>query len=456
MSATATSATNSLRNTERNSRDASGSPATAGLWPDTGQELNSPDALQLAFRAFSELSSELSTAYQVLQGRVEQLTREVEQANRQRLVEIAEKERIANRLENLLQLLPGGVVVLNSQGQVSECNSAAQELLGDSLTGQFWRDVIRQRFAPRSDDGHEISLRSGKRVSLATRSLNDESGQIILLTDQTETRRLQQHLSRHQRLSAMGKMVSSLAHQIRTPLSAAMLYAGQLGNTQLSQEQSGKFVGKLVSRLHNMERQVKDMLIFARGDAILDETITMPELFEELKIAAEVLLRSSFSCDWHNSVGDVHLLCNRESLIGALLNLIENAQQAAGQGNEGKGAMLHIRAELVEHTDRDAASKLRLYVQDNGPGISHELLEQITEPFFTTRPQGTGLGLAVAQVVAKAHRGRFFIESHCGAEQTGTRAGFVLPFLAPESLSESRERHTEFHEHDASVQEGGL
>lgn len=412
----------------RISRESGEAPAVAALWSDNALELSSPDALQLAFRAFSELSNELSTAYQVLQGRVEQLTREVEQANRQRLVEIAEKERIASRLENLLQLLPGGVVVLNSQGQVSECNAAAVDLLGESLTGQFWRDVIRQRFAPRSDDGHEISLRSGKRVSLATRSLNDESGQIILLTDQTETRRLQQHLSRHQRLSAMGKMVSSLAHQIRTPLSAAMLYAGQLSNPQLSQEQSGKFVGKLVSRLHNMERQVKDMLIFARGDAMLDETITMSALFEELQIAAEVLLRSSFSCEWQNDVGDVRLLCNRESLIGALLNLIENAQQAAGQGLE-RGAMLHIRAEFFATAGMEQGGELRLYVQDNGPGISKELLEHITEPFFTTRPQGTGLGLAVAQVVAKAHRGRFFIESHCSDEQPGTRAGFVLPCL---------------------------
>ncbi|MCB1666135.1 MAG: PAS domain-containing protein, partial [Pseudomonadales bacterium] len=163
-------------------------------------ELNSPEALNLAFRAFNELSSELSAAYELLQARVGELTREVEQANNQRLKEISEKERIASRLENLLQLLPGGVIVLNSAGQVSDCNAAAVELLGEPLKGLYWRDIIRERFAPRLDDGHEISLRNGKRVSLATRSLNDEPGQIILLTDQTETRQLQQNLSRHQRL----------------------------------------------------------------------------------------------------------------------------------------------------------------------------------------------------------------------------------------------------------------
>lgn len=409
------------------------------LWPEGGLELTSPDALQLAFRAFSELSTELSSAYQTLQGRVEQLTHEVELANRQRLAEISEKERIASRLENLLQLLPGGVVVLNSHGQVSDCNPAAVELLGEPLKSQFWRDIIRDRFAPRMDDGHEISLKSGRRVSLATRSLNDEPGQIILLTDQTETRRLQQHLSRHQRLSAMGKMVSSLAHQIRTPLSAAMLYAGQLDNPQLTGEQSEKFRSKLMSRLHNMERQVKDMLIFARGDTVLDELISVQTLLEELHIAAEVVLRSSFSCEWRNDAGPVAIRCNRESLIGALLNLIENALQAcqvpaAQQAGGQHGGALQIGAERI--TGPQGEDFLRVYVRDSGPGISAALLEQITEPFFTTRPQGTGLGLAVAQVVAKAHQGRFFIESRQAdgsGEAHGTCAGFLLPWLPDEA-----------------------
>ena len=192
----------------------------------------SPRSLQMAFEAFNELSEELNRSYRTLEARVQQLTREAEQANSQRLQELNEKERIASRLQNLLQLLPGGVVVLNKAGCVSDCNPAARELLGEPLDGEHWRDIIQQRFAPREDDGHEISLRDGRRVSLLTRSLDDEPGQIILVTDQTETRRLQQHLSRHQRLSEMGRMVSSLAHQIRTPLSAAMLYAGHLDSDQ--------------------------------------------------------------------------------------------------------------------------------------------------------------------------------------------------------------------------------
>ena len=183
-------------------------------------------------------------------------------------------------------------------------------------------------------------------------------------------------------------------------------------------------MAKLGARLHNMERQVRDMLIFARGDAVLDESLPVSELLAETRTAAEVLLRSGQqSCQWLDRVGEARLRCNRESLIGALLNLIENALQSAGSE-----ARLEIRAEPEQ--DSDGTARLRLQVSDDGPGIRPELLDQITEPFFTTRAQGTGLGLAVAQVVARAHQGEFFIQSETRQEaagSTGTTAGFLLP-----------------------------
>lgn len=398
--------------------------------PNTFEPRSNSDgakALELAFRAFNEISGELTESYQVLEERVRCLTLELESANQQRLQELAEKERIARRLQKLLQLLPGGVVVLTGRGVVAECNEAAQALLGEPLNGLRWVDIIRDRFAPRSDDGHEISLTNGKRVSLLSRSLEEEPGQIILVTDQTETRRLQQHLSRHQRLLEMGKMVSSLAHQIRTPLSAAMLYAGHLAASEnMAPERQTRTHERLMSRLHNMERQVRDMLVFARGEAVLDETVPVQQILQEAQLAAEVMLHGEsrvdeLSCEWQNRVADCQLSCNKESLIGALLNLLDNAIQ-----NAGPAVQLRVTAEHDTQT-----GYIRLCVQDNGPGIDPAVIDQVTEAFYTTRAQGTGLGLAVANVVARAHGGNFFIENiadHLSDNNTtGVRAGFVLP-----------------------------
>src|SRR5690606_26806507 len=169
------------------------------------------------------------------------------------------KDQLADRMQALLDFLPGGVIVLDSKGIIVEANPAANELLEHELKGKLWRKVIGECFAPKNDDGLEVSTRTGKRISIATSSMQN-NGQIILLTDQTETRKLQENLSRNERLSALGKMVSALDHQIRTPLSAAILYAGQLANNNLPENKRIVFSKKLNGRIQHMEKQVLDMM----------------------------------------------------------------------------------------------------------------------------------------------------------------------------------------------------
>src|SRR5690625_6979905 len=120
---------------------------------------------------------------------------------------------------------------------------------------------------PRRDDGHEVSLHDGRRISIATRDLGVD-GQIILLTDQTETRRLQHELSRHERLSALGKMMSALAHQIRTPLSAAMLYAGHLCNADLPEQRRQDFAEKISGRLNHIRSEEHTSELQSRGHLV--------------------------------------------------------------------------------------------------------------------------------------------------------------------------------------------
>jgi len=237
-------------------------------------ELESRASLEQAFALFNQMSNQLSESYGLLEARVNELKGELALVSAQRMQELAEKERLANRLLSLLDLLPGGVIVIDGQGVVREANPAACLLLGKPLEGMLWREVIARCFAPREDDGHEISLKDGRRLSIATRSLNGEPGQLVLLTDLTETRRLQDQLARHERLSALGRMVASLAHQIRTPLSAAMLYASHLSEQALPFEQQQRFAGRLKERLHELEHQVRDMLVFARGDLPLPDRLS--------------------------------------------------------------------------------------------------------------------------------------------------------------------------------------
>jgi two-component system sensor histidine kinase FlrB len=381
--------------------------------PAVPAEQASRAGLEQTFALFNQMSTQLNASYSMLEARVTELKGQLALVSAQRMQELAEKERLANRLQSLLDLLPGGVIVIDGQGVVREANPVARNLLGQPLVGMLWREVISRNFAPREDDGHEISLKDGRRLSIATRSLHAEPGQLVLLTDLTETRRLQDQLSRHERLSALGRMVASLAHQIRTPLSAALLYASHLTEQVLPVEQQQRFAGRLKERLHELEHQVRDMLIFARGELPLPDRLAPKALFDALRSAAEphVLdMQVRWQCD--SRAGE--LLCNRDTLVGTVLNLIENAIQAGGR-----------EARLKIHLYQRGET-LRLCISDNGPGIDSATLARLGEPFFTTKTTGTGLGLAVVKAVARAHQGDVQLRSRPGR---GTCAILTLPLL---------------------------
>jgi two-component system sensor histidine kinase FlrB len=241
---------------------------------------------------------------------------------------------------------------------------------------------------------------------------------LVLLNDLTETRHLQDQLARHERLSSLGRMVASLAHQIRTPLSAALLYASHLTEQQLPMETQQRFAGRLKERLHELEHQVRDMLVFARGELPLTDRVTPKALLQSLQAAALTHVQGlpiRWQCDSH--AGEV--LCNRDTLVGAVLNLIENAIQASGED-------VRLKVHLYSRNNT-----LRLCVSDNGGGIEPVVLARLGEPFFTTKTTGTGLGLTVVKAVARAHQGELQLRSRLGR---GTCALVFLPLFsgAPE------------------------
>lgn len=381
------------------------------------EAIGSTRQLQDAFLAFNQMSVQLESSYRELEQRVAGLNAELAAARSERLRQLAEKERLANRLELLLDALPGGVVVLDGEGCVREANPAARDLLGRSLIGQTWDAVTERVFAPRSDDTHDVTLRDGRRIAISRRALDREPGHILLLHDVTETRALLEALNRQQRLSAMGQTTAALAHQIRTPLSAALLYAGNLGRDDLQAADRGRFADRLTARLRQLDRMVNDMLQFARGGHAGAELVTLQELLDDFAAAIEPHLQAAGgACAISNLAGDARLCGNREALSGALLNLATNALQACIENPK-----LSLTAR------RDHKGELSIELQDNGPGIAQDILPRIFEPFFTTRSDGTGLGLAVVQAVVRAHHGEVRVHSRAAA---GTTFLLTLPSAA--------------------------
>ncbi|CAM2747756.1 sensor histidine kinase [Vibrio mytili] len=311
-------------------------------------------------------------------------------------------ENQVERYKQVLDVMPAGVILLDTHGIVREANPEAHRILEVQLVDEKWFNIIQTVFDPREDDGHEISLRNGRKVRLAISA--SATGQLILITDLTETRLLQSRVSDLQRLSSLGRMVASLAHQVRTPLSSAMLYASNLSAPNLPSATRDRFQNKLMDRLHDLEKQVNDMLLFAKGgDNKVIQPFTIAQLVAEYQPMVETALKNN-NIDYFLEVEQEHteLMGNSNAVASALSNLVMNAIQIAGKASQ------------IDVFFRPVNGELRISVQDSGPGVPKELQAKIMEPFFTTRSQGTGLGLAVVQMVCRAHDGRVELISEQG------------------------------------------
>lgn len=327
---------------------------------------------------------------------------------------------ISSRMEHILQAMPSGVVILNGDGIVTDANPVAVQLLGQPLAGMRWLQVINRAFSPQDDDGHEVSLKNGRRVKLAITPLTPEPGQLIVLTDLTETRLLQKNLSHLQRLSALGKMVASLAHQVRTPLSAALLYAANLGSPKLTQASRERFQGKLIDRLNELSQQVDDMLLMAKGrQQELTDVCNMQQIVDSVMANCEPIAERK-GCQLHLKFDtQQQFKANAAALSSAINNLVMNSIEAG--------------ASQIWLSAQDEADSIAFEVIDNGKGLDAGMQEKVLEPFFTTKSQGTGLGLAVVQTVVANHRGR--LQLNCIAGK-GCRASFNLPAVEAESRLE--------------------
>lgn len=378
-------------------------------------------ALAEAFAEFNRLSADLAQSYRELERRVELLSEELAAARSERLVQLAEKERLANRLSQLLEALPGAVIVTDTEGFVREANPAAMEFFGEPLIAENWNDVLQSHGAEGNADSGEIRLADGRRLSLTRRNLAPEPGSIWLLQDVTETRALQTQLDRHQRLAAMGEMVAGLAHQVRTPLASVLLYLSHLEQKQLGSEQRERILGRIRGRILHLEGMVSDMLQFARGGEAELAPCALSVLIADFEDMLAVPLKdakANLQIEWASpALADVKVACQRSALVGAMLNLATNAIGAGGQG-----------VNLCLQIEQNGPKSIIIGLEDDGPGIDPAIAERIFEPFFTTSTQGTGLGLPVVRAVMEAHEGEVRLEP--ARRLSGARFSLQLPVSA--------------------------
>jgi two-component system sensor histidine kinase FlrB len=376
---------------------------------------NRRSELQAAFLAFGSVSEQLSGHFESLRAQVAQLRTELGEAH-------AGKEHLAARLSALIKGLPGGVLVLDSVGEIQECNPVARELLGEPLLGQSLAAVLARAAVSSGGFAKHTELRNGRFVNISRRDLQS-GGEVVLIADVTETHLMQVFLTRQQRLLTLGELAAGLAHQIRTPLAAALLYASQMTLPGRNAEDLARCAERTVGSLKQLDKLVNDMLAFAHGGAAR-EVVSVSALLEQVAQWLRPALRRGIRLTIRTQAPDLTVRANAPSLVSAVLNLATNALQAAAAD---------LDLELLAR--RTAGGRAQIVVSDNGPGVPAHIRERIFEPFFTTRALGNGIGLAVVRSVVEAHQGTVFLaESAPGApDRTPGGATFIIDLPAEES-----------------------
>ncbi len=405
--------------------------------------------LKEAVSTFNVATARLEKSYQDVEKRVQSLNRALEERNRELEEKLEETEKVRSYLQNTLESMNSGVMVLDSSGRVRTVNDAVQritgfksrEIIGKNMSdlgilGDSSMKTVKRLMANPTQECNcemQITQKDGQSlpVNLSSspmkNSRNRVSGWVIVLQDIESLRALEEQTQRVGRVSAMGEMAARIAHEIRNPLGSIELFASLLrrelegGRKQLAQH--------LINDVKSLNVILTNLLYFFRGPlkAVLvdiDLHKFLSDFLKEMNHVMEknkVTIKKDFSRESFTLQGDPELLKQ------LFLNLLLNAIQAMPHGGEIEIATCPV-GEKVEiprprSPNRPSAVFLEIRVSDRGPGIPQENQSRIFDPFFTTRDRGAGLGLAIARNIMDVHGGTIRVAS---GEQQG--ATFLMTF----------------------------
>ncbi|THF56176.1 sensor histidine kinase [Pseudothauera rhizosphaerae] len=309
-----------------------------------------------------------------------------------RAAELANQQAINERIIRDMQ---DGVIVLGADGYVRHANPRASELLGVALAEGTALAEAEPGLAACLLDGTCGSSglrrlgRTGRSVRCRAMGAGGEGGDtVIYLTDYDEIQRQIQQL----KLAALGRLTASMAHEIRNPLSAVS-QAAEL----LEEEKRGDMQARLIRIINDnarrIENMVRDVLALGRRDEVMPDAIALREF------TVALVEESCLGKDEERQVYRVEIApsltfaADRSHLHQILANLLVNARRYCS----GSPGAVHVYAEEPE------PGAVALHVADDGPGIAESDRAKIFEPFFTSHPKGTGLGLYIARELAEAN-----------------------------------------------------
>jgi two-component system sensor histidine kinase FlrB len=326
----------------------------------------------------------------------------------------ADLVRAHDQLQSLINVLPAGVVLVE-QGRVTHFNAAAARWLPALQKDGPW--ALPEAWKAGAGPSEYLVQVAGRWHTLQIEHKRQGAQIVIQIQDITENLRRLGETERIDRLAAMGKMSAGIAHQFRTPLSTAMLYASFLVEADLNDTQRTDFAKRVHGQLMNLEKLAGQMLQFIKPVMHQPELLTPDELAHEALAQVEALAQQrgvALHCIT-DPAADCLISCDKASLVSAVVAVLENAIQVSAAADE-----------IVLRTRRQGM-RVDIEVEDSGPGIAADMLDSLFEPFSTSRSNGTGLGLSIAMNTVRHHRGDI---QAANREPCGARFLIQLPCMS--------------------------
>ncbi len=338
-------------------------------------------------------------------------------------------------IQPILDAMVEGVLILSKSGRVKLINHEACRILearpdtdseqtlaslipaNHPLLNAF-ENVVRTQRA-RVEGEVVLERRSGPEfvldltLSPIYKDELEEPDVLLVLRDRTTFREMSEDASQKKKLSSYGHIAAGIAHEVKNPL-GGIRGAAELLQKRVSDERSKRTSLLIIQEVDRISSLVDELMVFAKDEALSIESVNLHRLLNRMMelICTEPLASNvEFECVFDPSIPEI--AGDPSRLTQVFLNLARNAIQAMGE----TGGRLTLRTGMslqnrLTGADGKAVPTVNIFFEDQGPGIEESVLERLATPFFTTKAEGTGLGLAVSQHWVSRHRGRLIIDGH--------------------------------------------
>lgn len=342
--------------------------------------------------------------------------------------ELISTKKDLSSLQNLSQIIidniGSGLVFFENNKKISFINPSAEKIFGNSAKTAI-RSIENEILFSNKDvqklERKEIDLdidgiqRNLEFITTYIPNPDTSNSWITLVQDLTQIKSLQKELAQNEKLAAIGRLAGGIAHEIRNPLASISGSVEMLKeSTERLDPENTKLFSIIIKEIDRLNNLITDFLSFVRPEVKRSDSVFVNQIIEDIFAILKNNKDLATGVEFSIKMEEVKIKCDKSKLTQAFINIITNALQAIKNENQPQFSCVLKKEGMF----------VAIEFSDNGPGIPKGVVENIFEPFYTTKDKGTGLGLAITHRIIEGHDGLIKVLS---GDKKGTTFFIRLP-----------------------------